>query len=329
MRRRAFIAAGLSAGVLAAGFTLYRNTPAIPKRPKADENTAKGWISHKEGRYQLLLPRIEMGQNIATGLKQIACDELGVSWDDVDLKMQDTLIMEPVRMTAGSESIRDYALPLAQACASLREAVARGEDGGEISVTPRPLSQLRAFTGKGRYVGRSVELVQGEDIVRGMPVFAADIMLPEMVYGRVLRAPTSTEIASKPISWNGDAAKAVPGFISIVADDRLYQGDSLGIGIIATTPGTLDGIADALDVQWEVDGGFEQTDIDDAVDVDRRLAKGDLTHEVRDDGIDADAAWDVDFRFDIPAAAHVPIEPHCAVARINRQGGAVKGTRVE
>jgi isoquinoline 1-oxidoreductase beta subunit len=319
MKRRTFLAAGLGAGVLAAGFTLRQNMPAIPKRPKVGEDTAMGWISYKDDRYQMLLPRIEMGQNIATGLKQIACDELDIMWEDIDVRMQDTLAMEMVRATVGSESISDFALPLAQACASLRDAVSRGEISGAVSVTPRPVSELRAFSGKGRYVGGSVPLVQGLDIVRGNPLYAGDIRIDGMVFGRVLRSPTSPEIASRPKSWNAEAARATPGFVAIVVDDRLYQGSSQGIGIISTTPDALENIADALDVNWEVDGNFEQSDIDKAIDIDRRLAKGKLAHEIQSDEFDAEMEWDIDLRFDIPAAAHSPIEPRCAVARIDQQ----------
>ena len=316
MKRRTFIT-GLGAGVLAAGFALYLNLPAIPKRPSPDENAALGWISHRDGRFRLLLPRIEMGQNIATGLKQVACDELGVGWEDVDLEMQDTFAMDVVRATVGSESIRDFAFPLALACASLREAIARGEKEGEVSVISRPVSQLRAFTGKGKFVGQSLPPVQALDIVLGNPIYAGDVRLDGMVFGRVLRSPTSPEISSYPVSWNAGAAQAEPGYISIVEDKRLYQGNSLGLGMIAATPGALDRITDALDVQWAVEDGFEQTDIDAAIDVDRRLAEGELTYSVQDDDIDSSTDWDIDLRFDIPAAAHAPIEPRCAVARID------------
>ena len=50
--------------------------PVIPKRPKADLGAAMGWIRFADGRYTLFIPRVEMGQNILTALKQIACEEL-------------------------------------------------------------------------------------------------------------------------------------------------------------------------------------------------------------------------------------------------------------
>ena len=74
MRRRALLAAtGLSVGFVA-GCTL----PVIPKRPAPRTEDAMSWIRFADGRYTLFMPRVEMGQNIATGLKQVACDELGI-----------------------------------------------------------------------------------------------------------------------------------------------------------------------------------------------------------------------------------------------------------
>ena len=61
--------------------------PAIPRRPAPSLDDALGWIRHEAGRYTLWLPRVEMGQGVLTGLKQIACAELGVGWNEVDVKL--------------------------------------------------------------------------------------------------------------------------------------------------------------------------------------------------------------------------------------------------
>ena len=112
MKRRSLLAAG-SAAMLLPGCTLI---PVIPKRPSPSIKDAVGWLRHENGQYTLLLPRAEMGQNIATALRQVACDELAVAWDAVAVQLISTAGIAPVKGTVGSESIRDYALPLAQAC---------------------------------------------------------------------------------------------------------------------------------------------------------------------------------------------------------------------
>jgi isoquinoline 1-oxidoreductase subunit beta len=293
--------------------------PVFPKRPASGYADALGWIRHHDGRYTLALPRIEMGQQIATALKQVACAELGVSWEEVDLVLPDTSAIARVRATVGSESVRDFALPLAQACATLREALARGDTEGWRNADPLPANALRAFR---RDTARAVPpLVHGRAIVTGAPLYAADVRPPGVLYGRVLRAPTSPELPSRAAAWNEAAARAVPGFVALVRDARLRQASADGLGIVARTPGALERITAALAVQWHTEGGGGDADIARQIDVDTHRERGGLPHEVMQRGrIEHGAAWDVDLRIDIPLAAHAAIEPRAAVAALDAAG---------
>ncbi len=314
---------GLAGAGLAVAFLPGCALPVIPKRPKPDLSSAMGWIRFADGRYTLLIPRVEMGQNILTALKQIACEELGVGWDAVDARLPHTGQIARVRATVGSDSVKDFALPLAQACATLRDAVERGLQQGELKAVERSASQLRSLArGPGlKYVGRPVRIEQGLDIVRGQPLFAADVRQPGQLFGRVLRAPASPELRSRARSFDEVAARAVPGFVALVRDEALLLGAAEGIGIVARTPSALGQIEAALAVQWQVEGGFSQSDVDQSMDIDRRLtAPGALANQVHDDRIDATTAWDVDLRIDIPAAAHASIEPRAAVAAFAADG---------
>jgi isoquinoline 1-oxidoreductase beta subunit len=311
-------AAGLTVGFLP-GCAL----PVIPRRPKPDLDAAMGWVRFANGRYTLVIPRVEMGQAILTALKQVACEELGIGWDRLDAVLPHTGQIGRVRATVGSDSVKDFALPLAQACATLREAVAAGLPPGALKAVERPASELRsmsAHTGL-QHVGRAVRLEQGEAIVRGEPLFAADVRPPGLLFGRVLRAPASPELSSAPRAFDEGAARAVPGFVALVRDERLRHGASQGVGIVARTPGALDRIAAALAVQWTVDGAFGQADLDSALDIDRRLAsRPRRDQQVHDDRIDTDRSWDIDLRLDVPLAAHAPIEPRAAVAAFAPDG---------
>lgn len=317
MTRRAFIG---SAGALTVLFLGGCELPVFPSRPKSTDDNAMSWIRYIDGRYTLFVPRVEMGQNIATALKQIACDELGIGWNELELRLHSTDDIAPVRATVGSESVKEFALPLARACATLRDALARGQRSGRMIAQARPMDGLRAFSGQGTFVGRTVPVEQAGDIVRGAPLYVADIRRPGMVYGRVLRAPASPDVASAPQAWNDAAARAVPGFIGIVQDIRLLQGRSQGLGIVAATPAALDRMEAALGMRWQIDTQFQQSDIDAAIDIDRHLARGTLSNKVMDDRIDRTGPWDVDLRIDIPLAAHAPIEPRAAVADFDPQG---------
>jgi CO/xanthine dehydrogenase Mo-binding subunit len=313
MRRRAFLAAagGGLVALIGAGAGVWSQVPVIPKRPEPDAETALGWLAHRDGRFTLTLPRAEMGQNIATALKQIACTELGAAWDRVDVALHAT-DMPRVKATVGSESVMLFAEPLAQACAALRDALATGPATGQVRVTPRPVSDLRSLRAGG-LIGASPEITQGREIIIGAPLYAADVRLPGTQYGRVLRAPTSVEVASRPLRWNIEAARAVPGFIAVVEDCGPPIGQAQGLGIVAARPGALDAITKALDIAWSIAAPHARSDIARAINVDTRLSQGALPHKVLN-GAPEDGAWDVDLRLDVPMAAHGPIEPRAAVA---------------
>jgi isoquinoline 1-oxidoreductase beta subunit len=286
--------------------------PVIPRRPLPSLDDAIGWIRHQGGgRYLLWVPRVEMGQNILGGLKRIACTELGVPWEWVEVRLPGTADIGRVKATVGSESIRDYAQPLAEACALLREAVARGGFAAAPAAPPRPLEPL--------------PLEQGEAIVSGRPLYVADVRRPGQLFGRVLYAPQSPELESAPGALDEAAARAVPGFVALVRDARLRLGQAQGLGLVAATPGALDRIERALAVQWQTKPA-PAPDWVEALDVDRALAAGRrLPHAVGEaDAIGPDGAWDLDLRFDIPPAAHAALEPRAAVAEFDAALGELR-----
>lgn len=321
MNRRSFLR--VTGGGLVVTFLGGCSLPVIPKRPVPNAEDAMSWVRFADGHYTLYLPRVEMGQNILTALMQVACDELGVAWSQVDARLPSTNDIRRVKASVGSDSIKEFAIPLAQACATLRDALAAGRTEGVLSAQSRPLAELRAFARTAQYVGRAHPIEQGTAIVRGQPLYAADVRRPGMQFARVLRAPASPELNSRVRSMNEAAARAVPGFVALVRDPLLAlgaQGRSEGVGIVARTPGALARIEAALAIQWSAEGGFTQTDIDRAIDIDTRLGKGSLAHRISKDSIDTQVAWDVDLRLDVPLAAHAAIEPRAAVAEWSPTG---------
>ncbi len=311
MDRRGFLAGALGAGVAGCAFV-----PVIPARPSVDAAAAAGWIAFRNGAYVLILPRAEMGQGVADGLKAVACAELSAAWDAVRIEPQDTEAMAPVAATVGSVSVKDYAIPLAQACAALRDAVAAGGAEGPVRVAERPVATLRAFSGQ---LSPPPRRDAHAAIVTGAPLFAADLRLPGMLHGRVLRAPASPEARSAPATWDLAAAQAVPGFVAVVEDEALAFGRGQGLGVVARSPGALERAVAALAVTWRIEDTPRQ-DIAAALDADRRLAGGRLPQRLRADRIDDTAPWDVDLRLDVEAAAHGAIEPRAAVACVDRGG---------
>lgn len=311
MKRRTFLG-GAAAG-LTVLFTTACSLPPFPKRPAPDLEDAQGWIRFDKGRYRLYLPRAEMGQNIATGLRQIACEELGIDAAAITVVLPSTAMIRRVRGTVGSESIQVFALPLAQACATLRQALERGESG-MLHAEAIPREKLRSFSSSTTHVGKSARLTHGREILTGKALYAGDVRRPNQLYGRVLRAPVSPEISSRLLALDEVAARAVPGFVRLVRSSALLMGASEGVGIVARTPGALDRIADALAPRWETGKRPDTGEVAGLIDIDGHLQRGALRHRLRNDDLDLSTAWTVDLRFDVPAAAHAPIEPRCAVA---------------
>lgn len=323
MKRRHLLAGtGLAAitVVFSAGCALV---PVIPKRPAPTPENAQGWIRHDgAGRYTLWVPCTEMGQQISTALQALAAAELGVAPQAVQLRLPGTGDIARVRATVGSASVQDFALPLAQACATLREALASGTGGASLQAQPLPAIALRGFQalasappvvpGSGPVAPAPGQL---QAIVTGQPLFAGDTRLPGLLYGRVLRAPVSAELDSRPGAMDEAAARADLACVAVVRSPLLLQMNSLGVGIVARSPAALDRIEAALAVQWQVQGDFGPAEIAERIDIDRHLARGALRHTPRSDAMPEDnGRWNVDLRIDIPLAAHAPIEPRSATA---------------
>ena len=321
MQRRTFLTAGAGLTVtFLAGCAL----PVIPKRPAPTASDGLSWIRFSGGRYALFVPRTEMGQNIATALKQIACDELGISLAQLQVNIPSTADIARVKATVGSDSIKDFALPLAQACATLRDAISAGMKAGSLTMVERDPGTLRAFANSARYVGKAALVEQSLAIVTGLPLYAADVRRPGMMFGRVLRAPASTELPSRPASMNQAAARAVPGFVALIKDERLIQGASLGVGIVGRTPGALERIAGALNVQWKIEGAVDPGAMEAGLDVGRLQQAGKLRHQLKypaaSSGDAGEKPWDIDLSIQIPLAAHGSIEPRAAVAEFDSSG---------
>ena len=312
LNRRRFLNYTLGAG-LSVGFLAGCSLPVIPKRPQPELEQAMGWIRYEAGQYRLTLPRIELGQNVTTAMKQIACDELEIDWENLSVVAQATDRIERVKSTVGSESIKDFAEPLAQACATLRDAVRTGKSASEIEPQIRPLSTLKSFTKTGQYVGQTAPLEGAHSIVTGQPIYAADMHKEGMVYGRIARSPYACDLESAPLSWERDKAERVPGFVALIDQKDLIHGRSKGLGVVAETPGALNRIEEVLNIRWRVADDVPGN-IETLSDVDMKLRDGNLPNSLRDDDLQTTDPWTIDLRVDITAAAHGAIEPRVALA---------------
>jgi isoquinoline 1-oxidoreductase subunit beta len=335
-RRSFLIASGISASFLVGCSAL----PAIPKRPQPSTQAATGWISlTPDGQWRLYSPRMEMGQNILSSLREVAAVELGISAEQIQVQLPSTDDIALVKATVGSDSLRELCVPLASACFALRAEIMRratsrlpnSNFGGlefldgfvqnavgnrialkdlaapAMSLDAKDIGseQLKFFkaTTSNAYIAKL--FVDGEKIARGQPLYAADIRIPGMLYACVLRSPWVDPALgpSNLLSWNEVAVRSVPGFHSVVIHP-LFAGPAL----IATRISAIASMQMAAQAKWSRPV-LAETDPVRLVDIDRVWPQ-----------IKTDNTWNVDLRVDMPLAAHAFIEPRCAVAQPHDQG---------
>ncbi len=295
-RRRLLAAGGLTVAFGLGGCSLI---PPIPKRPAPTLADAIGWIQHTpDGRIRLWCPRVEMGQNVLGGLRRIAAWELGVDEASIEVLMPDTDAIARVKGTVGSDSVRELLVPLASACALLRDAMRSG------GVTP-PLRAPGALR-QGRAAAR-VDPPQHHALVTGMPLFAADVRLPGMLHATVLHPPWRRELGVELDGWDHQAVAAVPGHVA-----QLQLPGIDGPVLVGRHPAALFAMRQAAAVRWTRPP--RTPDPERLVDIDAALASG---RQTQDTGQVQDGPWTVDLRLDVPMAAHAAIEPRCAVAHFS------------
>lgn len=299
-RRQAFSLAGR----LAAGITVFASMPAcafnplpaLPTRGLPDAAGRVAWLQQlPDGQVRLFLPRQELGQGISTALRQIVAEELGLPLEQVEVVLPTTDQIEPVRATVGSDSMKEFALPVARAAALLREHRHVHPDTDPIEIVDRgqPVALHSMEPGRQhRSVGSAVPTDRIADIVTGRPLYAADRRVPDMLYGCVAEAAPSS---------------APAGLQVLPLSDGRY-------GLLSEHPAPLYAAAENLNAA-------EASRSMPPVDIDALLSAGKLEHRLRSDRIASDAGWTIDRRYDIPFAAHAQIEPRSAVA-IWHEGGS-------
>lgn len=350
-RRGALKALGLTGAGLAVAYVFGRDlVPILPSLGTPDFNDGTAWIKvGPEGKVSMLCPIHEMGQGSSLGMAQIVAEELNIDVADIQVSFPSTHDAPGLRFTTGSLGIVEHARPMAEAAARLREELRRraaiqasadamlltDEPGGFstpdgknipyeqivddsdliLEAGALPPAQVYTFDADREHqqIGRSAWPIQSGDIVTGMPVFAADIMRPGLVFGRAVQAPSpNAQITSVDF---GDAHQ-MEGVLKVI-DDRSRN----LVGVIAETPGILNQAMQEVSVTWDKPGVFTTESIAEMLDIDTALANDDLEHVLEDGALDTTEPWTLDTRFDQPPLHHAAQELRCAVAEFSEREG--------
>jgi len=292
----------------------------------------------EDGRVTGFTGKIEMGQGTITSLGQTLADELEVPLDSVDMVMGDTELCPYDMGTWGSMTTRFFG-PALQAAAAEAKAVLLQLAAEALGLPRERLvakagvvydreQEARRITygalAKGRrierhldvgakakafseytVVGRSVQRRDGREKVTGAALYAADMRLPGMLYAKVLRPPAHGATLK---GLDTTAAEQVAG-IRIVRDGDL-------VAVLHELPDTAAAAFLRIKADFDLPGtGLDDRNIFDhllRVAPDGKVAaqSGDLTEGARRATQKFEATYLNSY------VAHVPIETHAALARV-------------
>ena len=293
-----------------------------------------------DGRVALYCSKIEMGQGIYTSMAQMLAEELDVSIDSIDMVMGDTMYCPWDSGTTGSRSTKNYGPPLRKAGAEAR-AILIQLAAEQLKIKPERLlvkngvvyDKMSASTKvtyaelvKGKQIDRHIADVPiksiSEHTISGKPTmrtdalpkvtgeakFAADIMLSDILYAKVLRPPSH---GAKLVSVDVSKAKDIPGAIVINEDGLvavLHKRPDLAANALALVTAKWDVPEPKMDNQsvFEV---LKKAAPEGSVHVE----KGNIT-----DGHNA-AIQRVTSEFYNHYVAHAPMEPYAVLANVENE----------
>jgi isoquinoline 1-oxidoreductase beta subunit len=277
--RRAFLQTGAAAGgALLVGFHISGVTAAA--------NTSRGapfapnaFIRiDRQGTVTLVMPQVEMGQGIYTGIAMILAEELDARWEQVRLEHappNEALYGNPIfqiQATGGSTSVRAFWTPLRKAGATTRamlvEAAAQrwkvSPDTchtANSTVTHQPSGRTLTYAalvddasrlsppanvalkspGKFTLIGKPLKRLDTPDKVDGKVIYGIDVMPPGVKFAALAICPV---FGGKVGHVDDTKARQIPGVRQVVVLDELVAvvGDH--------TWAAKQGLA-ALDLVWD------------------------------------------------------------------------------
>jgi CO/xanthine dehydrogenase Mo-binding subunit len=300
------------------------------------------WLAFSPGgTVTIFSGKVEYGQGVWTALAQIAAEELDVALARVAVAPVSTDGSPDEGVTSGSLSIQHSGSALRQACAQARAlllaaaaaklgtaASALTVDDGQILAGGQP-TRLSYWSlaspglldreagvpvpvkppGRWSVAGRSAPRLDLPDKVTGRPRFLHDLVLPGMLYGRVVRPPA---VVAELLS-TGDP-ELPPGVVTV------RDGSFLGVVAPADATALRAARLIARAARWQV-----TESLPDAEDLKGFLLSA-PAEEVpvesrRDEGAAATASTVRTAEYTRPFLAHASMAPSCAIARWD--GGAV------
>jgi CO/xanthine dehydrogenase Mo-binding subunit len=300
------------------------------------------WLDFSvDGVVTIATGKVEYGQGVWTALTQIAAEELDVRLARVRVAAVSTATSPDEGTTSGSKSIEDSGAALRQACAQARRAVLAaaagrlGADPDALGVRDGEIVTAAGGTGLSYWslgapgllgsagppvaakpadrwsvAGRSAPRIDIPDKVAGRPRFLHDLVLPGMLFGRVVRPPA---VAAR-LQAVGQADLPA-GVIDVVTDGSF-------LGVVAESDATARAAARRLGraARWNV-----RDSLPDENDLRSFLlgepAETSVIARHRDTAAAARATRTLAAEYSRPFVAHASMAPSCAIAQV--RGGTI------
>ncbi|MFO7825252.1 MAG: molybdopterin cofactor-binding domain-containing protein [Cyclobacterium sp.] len=292
------------------------------------------WIHLSEtGQITVFTGKVEVGQNIRTSLTQVVAEELFLPVSSITLVMGDTHRTPYDRGTYGSLTTPQMAPILRKAAANLREILleqARKEwKIEEVSLTMdqgmvqhpkngKKLSYGDLAKGKTllqqmddnvptieptnwKIAGTSVPKVNGREFITGKHRYVSDMVLPGMLYGKVLRPPVQ---GAKLRAVKTERAESMAGV------QLVREGDF--IGVVAQNTRTAAMALASIEADWDSSPQVSRAQL-----FDHLLSSAEKGNPVSSQVTKAfdESTHKIQHDFEVQYIAHVPLEPRAGLAQ--------------
>jgi isoquinoline 1-oxidoreductase beta subunit len=344
LSRRTVLRGALAGGFVFAFHLPVRGEAAAEPDKKADAKLAPNAFIRieRDGKVTLVMPQVEMGQGIYTGLSMVLAEELDADFAKLTLQHAPPdakLYANPllgIQATGGSTSVRAFWTPMRQAGATTRAMLLQAA-AGEWNV---PVAACTASNGEvihaetGRrigygelvdaaskltppaqaalkdpkdftLIGKPLKRLDTPDKVNGKTIYGIDTMLPGMKFATLTQCPV---VGGKVGNVDDSAAKKIPGVRQIVVLDDI--------------------VAVVGDHMWAAKEGLEALTIDWSEGSNASVGSEDIWANLRaaseKDGVVAKSTGDVakafsgvdkfEAAYEMPFLAHAAMEPlNCTV----------------
>ncbi len=305
------------------------NTPAEKPIAMADAQRLSQRVHFEgDGTVSVASGKVEIGQGILTALAQIAAEELDVSIERIRMLPASTAYSPDEGVTSGSLSIQDGGKGLRTACTEIRALLLRGAaerlgvSTGELSVNDGTISaggkrttywECADVSGRDipaeaqskppssyKVVGKSAPRLDLPSKIAGRPSYVHDMVLPHMLYGRVVRA---AHVFAKLI-----CVPELDKSVTVVRDGNF-------LGVLAEREENAIAAAAKLRSKGVWEKGPELPSNIHAW-LKEHVTERQIAKEKADAGARATSAKRVTAQYTKPYIAQASIGPSCAIARV-------------